>query len=338
MIRARTAEGLDNGSRTNRSRGGAGTARSGRSAAIRSASRSPARASSLQSRDLASSAGRLSTVTQIYQPRHTIAELDGPLRVTGPGVDLEAGWSGLRASIQRAPQALQRASLAVEGPSVKVRGLPLGAIAGRAQRFETHLRPSPALPEIGGRLRRRGERRGRRRARASTRSSAAAPSRSRRRSRRPSRKRESRRRGARRSSAGARPAGASSSPGSISPRARAGSRPRASSALDDQRRPAGRIELAAAGLGDVLATIMGGRLPGPAAGILGGAPAAPQPAVSAHRRTASGRGEAHAAPPHPARERTHPCRRAPGAGEAPSPALLKAQRRKSFTSLWVPSA
>ena len=33
---------------------------------------------------------------------------------------------------------------------MKLRGLPLGAIEGRAQRFETHLRPSPALPKSEG--------------------------------------------------------------------------------------------------------------------------------------------------------------------------------------------
>jgi hypothetical protein len=225
----------------------------------------------LQSRDLSLSTGRLVTVTQIYKPRHTIAELEGPLRLSGPGINLDATWSELRVSLQRAPHALERLSVVAENPTVKASGLPVGPsgeIAGTARHAEAHLRPAPGLPE-------------------SDNAYELAKS----------------------VTGGSIPAldpilGAGSEPieaqfQAVVTQARVGA-PRREEverwreaggrvllnrltlakgprrleakgelALDDARRPTGRVDVAAAGLGDLLATITGGRVPGPTGGVLG---------------------------------------------------------------------
>jgi hypothetical protein len=222
---------------------------------------------SLQSRDLALSAGRLATVTQIYNPRHTIAELAGPLRFAGPGVTLEGAWSSLKASIHRAPQALQRASLVAEGPSLKASGLPIGALSASARRFEAHLRPAAALPEseaafdlaasaagalapaldpiLGGTEPIDAELQA-----TVTQARITAPRRE-----EIERWRE----------AGGRilvnALKVSKGPRRLEAKGELG--------LDDLRRPTGRIDLTAAGLGDLLAAITGGRLPGATGGVLG---------------------------------------------------------------------
>lgn len=100
----------------------------------------------LQSRELLLSASRIAAITQVYQPRHTIVELEGPLKANGGGIALEGSWTDLRASVHTAKEGLQRASLAIAAPSFKVTGLPMGEVAAAARRSEAHLRPAPALP------------------------------------------------------------------------------------------------------------------------------------------------------------------------------------------------
>ena len=268
VIRARTAEGLDNwlanesvaGRRwecPDRSIGGypfrieVGCARV-----------------ALQSRDLTLSAGRLTTVTQVYRPRHTIAELEAPLRVAAPGVTLEATWRDLRASVHRTPQGLQRASLAAEGPSMRASGLPMGDLAASARRFEAHLRPDPSLPEDESAY-----------GVAASAAGASAPALD------PL------------FGGGSEPIDAELQ--AVVTQARIGAvrrdeierwreaggrliltalaiakgprrlEAKGEFALDDLRRPTGRVDVAAAGLGDLLATITGTRLPGAAGGVLG---------------------------------------------------------------------
>jgi hypothetical protein len=221
---------------------------------------------SLQSRDLTLAAGRLSTVTQIYQPRHTIAELEGPLRVAGPGVNLEGNWVSLRASIHRAPQALQRASLVVEDGSMKASGLPFGDLSASGRRFEAHLRPAaspqgesafdiaasaagasvPILdPILGGTEPLDAELQ-----LVATQARIGALRRD-----EIERWRE----------AGGRILVNALSLAKGPRRLEA----KGELALDDLRRPTGRVDVAAAGLRDLLATITGGRMPGAAGGVLG---------------------------------------------------------------------
>jgi hypothetical protein len=281
VIRARTAEGLDNWL--------ANEAVAGRrwDCPERSIGGYPFRIEiacarvSLQSRDLALSAGRLLSVTQVYRPRHTIAELEGPLRVAGPGVNVESTWSELRASIHRAPHAFQRASLVVEAPSLKASGLPIGDVAASARRFEAHLRPAPSLPEsesaydiaasaagasvpvldplFGG----GGEPLDAALQAVATQARIGAPRRE-----EIERWRE----------AGGRIILTALNVAKGPRRLEA----KGEFALDDQRRPTGRVDIAAAGLGDLLTTITGGRVPGAAGGVLGGLlqPRPRQPAPS----------------------------------------------------------
>ena len=95
---------------------------------------------------LAFTAGRLQTVTQVYQPRHTIVDLDGPFRLTAGDAVTEATWSDLKTSLQLKSGGFERVSLAAEGLSLRVTGLPAGEAAGTARRFEAHVRPDPARP------------------------------------------------------------------------------------------------------------------------------------------------------------------------------------------------
>lgn len=246
----------------------------------------------LHSRDLTLSAGRLRTVTQVYQPRHTIAELEGPLAAAGQGITLEGSWAGLRASVHTAKDGLQRASLAVEGPSLKVTGLPIGEVAAAARRSEAHLRPSPALPPAESAF-----------DLATSLSGAAVPMLDRllggpepldsdlqltlTQTRLPAV------RGPRDALESWREAGGRL----LVTRLDLAKGPRRLEAkgeltLDGERRPAGRVELAAAGMGDLLAALTGGRLGGGpggnAGGLLGGLlqPRSPQAAPGAAPQSA----------------------------------------------------
>ena len=71
-------------------------------------------------------AGRLRTVTQIYQPRHTIFELDGPFRAASGGVAAEGSWDALRGSVHTAANGLERVSLVLGAPKLRVTVLPAG--------------------------------------------------------------------------------------------------------------------------------------------------------------------------------------------------------------------
>ena len=92
--------------------------------------------------------------------------------------------------------------------------------------------------------------------------------------------------------------------------------------LDELRRPMGRLEVAAAGLGDLLATLMGGRLPTAPGAVLGGL-LGPRLQQSLGRRIGEGRRQAHAAAGDPHRERPHPCRTRDGARAQADAAVLR---------------
>ncbi|HEX8166523.1 MAG TPA: DUF2125 domain-containing protein [Beijerinckiaceae bacterium] len=87
-------------------------------------------------------AGRLRTVTQVYQPRLTVFELDGPLRASLGGVALEGSWDSLRGSFHSAPHGFARASLVVAGAKLRATG-PMGDAALSARHAEAHARPGP---------------------------------------------------------------------------------------------------------------------------------------------------------------------------------------------------
>lgn len=85
-------------------------------------------------------AGNLRTAGQIYDPRHFIAELDGPATIATPGsgeVNLE--WQKLRASVRWARPLPERIS--IEGGQIaatSATGAPLATINA----FEAHMRPN----------------------------------------------------------------------------------------------------------------------------------------------------------------------------------------------------
>ncbi|HMO28401.1 DUF2125 domain-containing protein [Enterovirga sp.] len=89
------------------------------------------------------SLGRLLVVSQVYRPRHVIAEASGPLRVTGGDLEAEGSWKLLQASVIMAPGGFDLASLVAEEPVVKIRD-PWGITVDLSSRhFEGHVRPQP---------------------------------------------------------------------------------------------------------------------------------------------------------------------------------------------------
>jgi hypothetical protein len=88
--------------------------------------------------------GRTEAVAQIYQPRRIITEVAGPLRVTDGAVTVQGTWDLLQASINATPAGLQRLSLAATAPKVTVTGVGGGEIAGSGSRLELHGRPNPS--------------------------------------------------------------------------------------------------------------------------------------------------------------------------------------------------
>jgi hypothetical protein len=94
--------------------------------------------------------GPVSAVAQVYQPRHVIAHVAGPLRASDGQTGVEGTWRLLQASIRTARDGLQRASLVVDGPTLRMTGATPGEFAVSAGRLETHLRPSRAQGAEGG--------------------------------------------------------------------------------------------------------------------------------------------------------------------------------------------
>lgn len=94
--------------------------------------------------------GRVSGLTQIYQRRLIIAEAAGPLRLTSGGIAVEGSWSLLQASLRTQQDALERLSVAIDNPTFSVAGLRPEPVAFAARHLEAHLRPhlepSPARP------------------------------------------------------------------------------------------------------------------------------------------------------------------------------------------------
>lgn len=211
-------------------------------------------------------AGRLRTVTQVYRPRHTIFELEGPLKAASGGIAAEGAWDSLRGSFHSAPHGFERVSLVADGPKLRVSGLPAGDAALSARRVEAHVRPDPgsadaveasarvegaAVPAldllVGGAEPLDAE--------LQARITQARPL------PRPSRQDVERWR-----EAGGR-VGLTSLAMAKGPRRLEA---KGELGIDELRRPAGRLDVAAAGLSDLLAALTGGRLPGAASGVLGG--------------------------------------------------------------------
>jgi hypothetical protein len=104
---------------------------------------------SLQRPDSRLALGAVTAVAQVYRPRHIIAHVAGPLRASDGQIGVEGTWRLLEASIRTAPGGLQRASLVVDEPSLRVTGATPADFALSARRLETHLRPNPTRSAEG---------------------------------------------------------------------------------------------------------------------------------------------------------------------------------------------
>jgi hypothetical protein len=99
---------------------------------------------SVQRGPVTASLGRIEAVAQVYQPRHVITEIEGPLKMTDGSVAVEGTWRLLETSIHGAPSGFQRISLVAENPNVRVTGAGPSDLALSSQHLEAHLRPSPS--------------------------------------------------------------------------------------------------------------------------------------------------------------------------------------------------
>ena len=101
----------------------------------------------LQGGPVTASLGRVTSLAQVYQPRHVITEIAGPLRASDGQISVEGTWQLLETSIRGSGNGFQRASLLAEGPRLRVTGAGPNDLEFASQRFEAHLRPSPAGPQ-----------------------------------------------------------------------------------------------------------------------------------------------------------------------------------------------
>lgn len=98
------------------------------------------------SRQLQASASGFRSLAQVYQPTRALAELDGPLHLTAPGLgSIRLDWDRLRASVRIATPLPERVSVEAEGlkgtsEASGSAGSPLFAAA----RTDGHLRPNGA--------------------------------------------------------------------------------------------------------------------------------------------------------------------------------------------------
>jgi hypothetical protein len=104
----------------------------------------------LQHGAVSASLGRVEAVAQVYQPRHVIAEIEGPLQWSDGQVTAEATWGLLEASVRHGPSGFQRVSLVAEAPAVRIAGLGPADISLAGQELEAHLRPNPTRPAAEG--------------------------------------------------------------------------------------------------------------------------------------------------------------------------------------------
>ena len=90
--------------------------------------------------------GTLVLVSQVYQPRHVIAEASGPLRVEAGATKAEGTWRLLQASVTLTDTGFERVSLVTDDPAVSILSPEQDPFALSSRRFEAHLRPDPQTP------------------------------------------------------------------------------------------------------------------------------------------------------------------------------------------------
>ncbi|MBE7248823.1 MAG: DUF2125 domain-containing protein, partial [Actinomycetospora chiangmaiensis] len=94
--------------------------------------------------------GPSTAVAQIYQPRLVVFESAGPFHVEQGDLTGDASWKSLQGSFHGAAEGFTRASLVVEAPNVTVKGAEPRPIAISGAHLELHARPSPGRYESEG--------------------------------------------------------------------------------------------------------------------------------------------------------------------------------------------
>ena len=89
-------------------------------------------------------------VAQIYQPRLVVFESAGPFHVEQGGLTGDASWKALQGSFHGAAEGFIRASVVVDAPNVTVAGADPGPIAVSGRHLEIHARPTPGRSESEG--------------------------------------------------------------------------------------------------------------------------------------------------------------------------------------------
>ncbi|MCJ2051228.1 DUF2125 domain-containing protein [Methylobacterium sp. J-070] len=94
--------------------------------------------------------GPSTAVAQIYQPRLVVFESAGPFHVEQGDLTGDASWKALQGSFHGAAEGFTRASLVIDAPQVAVTGADPGPIAVAGRHLELHARPSPGRYESEG--------------------------------------------------------------------------------------------------------------------------------------------------------------------------------------------
>ena len=93
----------------------------------------------------AGSVGDVLVAAHLYNPSLVLAEVGSPLafKAQDGSLDLSLAWTRLQASHRVRKGGLERDSLEIEGPALRLAGRGLPTIAAKAEGFEVHLRPNP---------------------------------------------------------------------------------------------------------------------------------------------------------------------------------------------------
>ncbi|AKI03228.1 hypothetical protein IMCC20628_04559 [Hoeflea sp. IMCC20628] len=87
--------------------------------------------------------GAFRSAAQFYKPGHIVAEIDGPLSFSAPGVDAHVDWQVLQASVHAAIHGLNRGSLDGRNISFDIDGIVLAQkFSLQADRITAHARRS----------------------------------------------------------------------------------------------------------------------------------------------------------------------------------------------------
>ena len=89
------------------------------------------------------SLGSSRALAQIYQPRHLIVEVSGPMRGGDGRAVVEGDWSSLRGSVKELGLGTEQVSLVALEPRMTVTGVAPLPMEGASDRVDLYARPSP---------------------------------------------------------------------------------------------------------------------------------------------------------------------------------------------------